>query len=217
MVAAERAAVLGGEAPTLEANSRSAVRSLPLTSSMTPPVLENEHSVAHTREFVVVRGRHDDGRAVTGCLAHERVDALTTADVDPSRRLLEKNDLRPSAQPAADHDPLAVAAAQAGEQPFRIGGRHPEPGTSHLETSARSPRASMTGLDPTVGMSGSVRFSRHVHSGIDPNPVAVGRDEAEPSTDGTAGADPARVDARRPESGQTWPCRCRRPARGPSS
>ena len=66
--------------------------------------------MTHAHDLRQVGADHDDGVAVTRQLVEHVVDLALGTDVDPTRGLVEDEDLRLRREPFAEHDLLLGAA-----------------------------------------------------------------------------------------------------------
>ena len=74
----------------------------------------DEDAVGEEQELGELGGDHEDGEALGGERADERVDLLLGADVDAAGGLVEEEDARAGGEPLADDDLLLVAAGEGG-------------------------------------------------------------------------------------------------------
>ena len=77
-----------------------------------PAVGHHEDPIRQAEHLDELGGDDDDGRAVVGERAHQRVDLLLRPDVDPARRLVEDQHLGVEGEPLGEHDLLLVAARE---------------------------------------------------------------------------------------------------------
>ena len=121
-----------------------------------------------------------DGQALIGDLAHERIDLLLGADVDAARRIEAEQGLEPGRDPAGDDDLLHVAAAEASH--FR-GGAGVDLQFPHRRVDPASLLAHRNGAP---GAQSAERGQRHVllHRALrQERHEPVGRDQDEPGAD----------------------------------
>src|SRR5438105_1059826 len=86
----------------------------------------NSSSVAHAQNLGQLGGNQQDGRALTDEARDELMDLGLGGDVDPARRLVENEDLRPGEQTAADQDLLLIAAREISDRLVQIGRLDPQ-------------------------------------------------------------------------------------------
>ncbi|CAI7638077.1 unnamed protein product, partial [Penicillium discolor] len=87
-------------------------------------VVHDEDAVAHADDLRQLARDHEHGLPLCRQLAHELVDGVLGAHVDPPRRLVEEHDLRLGEQPLRQHHLLLVAAGQEAHLLVEAARRH---------------------------------------------------------------------------------------------
>src|ERR1044071_5897500 len=77
-----------------------------------PPLAHHEDAMAHAQHLGQLRRDHQDRLSLPGHLVHQVVDLALGANIDPTSRLVEQQDLGVGREPLRDHDLLLVAARQ---------------------------------------------------------------------------------------------------------